>query len=255
MISFSQFNEAKTTKSHPWYVHSPSSFKTNSKMGRFESEEEAKAYVKRTQKHMPKNKLEIGKGKYPIVKEGFLDDVLKDFEPVSQAEIDRVLKKSDDTLAKYSISKTKSPYKKYSPRKYNGQKQEGFAEYIRSPAELKKACEGRVTLENIIKIFANGNLKISDSFQPMVEIKELWKIREYDRKMVDGYTGKNSESEMKKLKASIKKHGIKQYGHVSIDRRKNGDVEVLLGEGNHRLNIAKEVGIKEMPIMFSYGNL
>ena len=57
--------EAKTERSHPWYVHSPSSFKSNSKMGRFESEEEAEAYVKRTQKHMPKNKLEIGNGKYP----------------------------------------------------------------------------------------------------------------------------------------------------------------------------------------------
>jgi len=65
MKRFAQFNEAKTIKSHPWYVHSPSSFKSNSKMGRFESEEEAKAYVKRTQKHMPKNKLEIGNGKYP----------------------------------------------------------------------------------------------------------------------------------------------------------------------------------------------
>ena len=66
MIKFAKYlGEAKTTKSHPWYVHSPSSFKSNSKMGRFESEEKAKAYVKRTQKHMPKNKLEIGNGKYP----------------------------------------------------------------------------------------------------------------------------------------------------------------------------------------------
>jgi hypothetical protein len=72
--------------------------------------------------------------------------------------------------------------------------------------------------------------------------------------MIDGYTGKNTEAEMKKLTADIKKNGIKEYGYVSIDRRKNGDVEVLLGEGNHRLGIAKAVGIKQMPIMFSYGN-
>jgi len=60
-----RIREAKTAKSHPWYVHSPSSFKSNSKMGRFESEQEANAYVKRTQKHMPKNALKVGKGKYP----------------------------------------------------------------------------------------------------------------------------------------------------------------------------------------------
>ena len=80
MERFYQFNEAKTAKSHPWYVHSASSFKSNSKMGRFESEEEAKAYVKRTQKHMPKNKLEIGKGKYPIIKEGL--DLEKEYGKV-----------------------------------------------------------------------------------------------------------------------------------------------------------------------------
>lgn len=66
MIKFSRYiEEAKTEKSHPWYVHSPSSFKSHRNMGRFESEEEAKAYVKRTQKHMPDNPLKVGKGKLP----------------------------------------------------------------------------------------------------------------------------------------------------------------------------------------------
>lgn len=184
-----------------------------------------------------------------FIEEGFLDDMLADFEPVSKAEIDKVMKKSDAVLAKHSTQK------RYKPRKYSGQKPEGFSTYVRSQSELKKECGGKVTLDNIIKIFANGNVKVADNFQPMISISELWKVREYDRKMVGGFTGKNTESEMKKLKADIKKNGIKEYGHVSIDRRKNGDVEVLLGEGNHRLGIAKEVGIKEMPIMFSYSNL
>ena len=188
-----------------------------------------------------------------LMQEGFLDDLLADFEPVSQAEINKVMKKSDAVLAKYA--KPKSPYKSYKPRKYSGQKQEGFSEYVRSQGELKKACGGKVTLENIIKIFANGNLKVADNFTPMIDVSELWKIREYDRKMIGGYTGKNTEAEMKKLTADIKKNGIKEHGYVTIDRRKNGDVEVLLGEGNHRLGIAKAVGIKQMPIMFSYGKV
>jgi len=188
-----------------------------------------------------------------FMQEGFLDDILADFEPVSKAEIDKVMKKSDAVLAKYA--KPKSPYKRYKPRKYSGQKQEGFSTYVRSQGELKKAIGGKVTLDSIIKIFANDNVKVADNFQPMISISELWEIREYDRKMIDGFTGKNTESEMKQLKADIKKNGIKEHGYVSIDRRKNGDVEVLLGEGNHRLGIAKEVGIKEMPIMFSYSSL
>ena len=52
-----------------------------------------------------------------LMQEGFLDDILADFEPVSQAEINKVMKKSDAVLAKYA--KPKSPYKSYKPRKYS----------------------------------------------------------------------------------------------------------------------------------------
>ena len=94
MKSFSQYlSEAKTAKSHPWYVHSPSSFKSNSKMGRFKSEEEAKAYVKRTQKHMPNNPLDIGKGKYPIIKEGL--DIEKEYGKVFYLSIKQVAAQKD----------------------------------------------------------------------------------------------------------------------------------------------------------------
>jgi len=67
MKTFNQYviEERKTVKSHPYYVHSPSSFKSYRKMGRFKTREEAVAYVEKTQKLMPSNPLKIGKGGYP----------------------------------------------------------------------------------------------------------------------------------------------------------------------------------------------
>jgi hypothetical protein len=67
MKTFNDFliEERKTVKSHPYYVHSPSSFKSYQKMGRFKTREEAVAFVEKNQKHMPSNPLKIGKGEYP----------------------------------------------------------------------------------------------------------------------------------------------------------------------------------------------
>jgi hypothetical protein len=152
-----------------------------------------------------------------------------------------------------------SKYKAYKPRVFKGVKPTDFSKYIRSLSELRsisKELLGRseVTLQCIIDLFAIHNYKLADNFTPVLKIADLWKIREYDRDLIDGYTGKNSTKEMEDLKTEFKKHGIMVNGWVRIDRRKNGDVEVLLTEGNHRVKIARELGIKEMPIMFTYSN-
>ena len=101
-------------------------------------------------------------------------------------------------------------------------------------------------------MFAMDNIKLYDSVQPQIAIKDLDTIKEYDRKVIDGFTGSNTDKEVNKLKDSIKKSGIKQWGVVTITRLKNGNVTAVLTEGNHRLMIAKELNIKTMPIMFYY---
>lgn len=67
MIKFKQYieEERKTVRSHPYYVHSPTSYASYRKIGRFKSEAEAKAHVNQIQKHMPDNPLKVGKGQYP----------------------------------------------------------------------------------------------------------------------------------------------------------------------------------------------
>ena len=49
----------------------------------------------------------------------------------------------------------------------------------------------------------------------------------------------------------MKKNSIKDHGVVNMKHLKNGDVQVWLSEGNHRLAIAKELDLKTMPIRFS----
>ena len=132
-------------------------------------------------------------------------------------------------------------------------------ENVNPSAELKsvlKEATGspKITLRGIIDLFALHNYKLADNFQPDVPINELYNIREYDRELKGGFTGSNTEAEMEELEASIKRKGIKHYGSVNITRLKNGDVTAILGEGNHRLKIAKKLRIKTMPIMFFYGN-
>ena len=67
MKKFSQYieEERKTVRSHPYYVHSPTSHKSYRKIGRFKSEADAKAHVNQIQRHMPDNPLKVGKGNYP----------------------------------------------------------------------------------------------------------------------------------------------------------------------------------------------
>ena len=195
------------------------------------------------------------KGFCQYIEENFLDDIIREIESDHD---EHGIKKLGQIKVNPKKRKKVPINNRYRPRKYSGVKPEGFSGYIRSMGELKgelkeKLGHPKVTLRGIIDLYAKHDLKVTDNFQPMISVKELWYVREYDRKMVDGWTGKNTAAEMKELIVSVKKDGIKEYGHVSIDRRKNGDVEVILGEGNHRLSIAKHAGIKEMPIMFSYG--
>jgi hypothetical protein len=82
-------------------------------------------------------------------------------------------------------------------------------------------------------------------------MKDVFKYREYDRTRLNG--GKLSPDEWDKLEASIKKSGIRDHGILQIDRNNsNGNMEVLLGEGNHRLAIGKRFGIKKMKLRISY---
>ena len=143
----------------------------------------------------------------------------------------------------------------FSKRGFKGTKPDGFKVYVRSEKELKseindKLNSNKLNIENIAKLYALYNIAPADNFEVILETKDVNDYREYDReKFVDDWNGRNTFSEYNELKNDIKKNGIKSAGILHLER--DGDnVGVILGEGNHRLAIAKELKIKKFPIKF-----
>ena len=139
---------------------------------------------------------------------------------------------------------------------------EGFKEYMRSEQEvrntIRKSFNKPVTIETVLKIYAMENKLVDDSVFLKFPAKTLWKYREHDRNIfVDRgkyeWNGMNTREYYNELKLDIMKNGIKEKLWMMVGRKKNGDVESYLGEGNHRLAIAMELDEKmEMPVYFRY---
>ena len=182
------------------------------------------------------------------LREGMLDDFVSDFESLN----------ADQLEIKYNV--LVKAQKRYKPRKYSGSKKSGedsWVKYVRGPEELKELLSehqgtSKITLDGIIKLFAENYKAIDERYRPELSVKDIYNVREYDRKLINGFTGTNNAVELADLEASIKKEGIKQPGIITIERQKNGSVTVILGEGNHRLSLALKLGIRTMPIRFHY---
>lgn len=166
--------------------------------------------------------------------EGILDDISSDYSV-------------DKTSIKFSpnvIDNTTSTRRKI----FKGKKLNKFKEYYRSINELNNLLEGQpITVNNIIQLYANKYQAPADNIEFELKTSELYDIREYDRTRE---TGNLYTKEWDELKTNIKHYGIKDHGTIDMKRLPNGDVQVWIGEGNHRLAIANELDIKTMPMRF-----
>lgn len=177
------------------------------------------------------------------LKEGIVDDLIGEFPNNFPTK----------------IPKATRPTKSETPRRVNmkgtspSQMKNKYVQYIYGE-ELKDYLPHGTTVEGIAQLFSEENIALRDSVRLQVPVKELNNYREYDRNMRDGYTGKQTEQEYNELKQNIQDKGFDQSQYLVLDltRTKSGDVTVHLGEGNHRLKIAKELGLKSLPVMFSY---
>jgi len=131
-----------------------------------------------------------------------------------------------------------------------------YSYYIRSLQELKELLKehygsSKFTLDNIIKLYAEHDMKLTDNLTEFeFTVKELDKYKEWKRTRTDSNL---TPEEWDEMKADIKKNGIRDYGIVSLGQKRNGDVLAYIGEGNHRLAIAKELGIKKMKMRLYFG--
>jgi hypothetical protein len=97
--------------------------------------------------------------------------------------------------------------------------------------------------------------KMYDASMPlMISVDELWPLREYT------WTRENarrSPEEWDQLMQEMKTHGWNPTGRYPLLLNIGAEGGVKVGEGNHRLAIAKQLGIKEVPvnILFSGGKV
>jgi hypothetical protein len=179
-----------------------------------------------------------------FVSEDLIDDILASIgDPKKTPNIEKIFVNDKKAIPR---SRTRM----YKPRVVKANAPDNFKEYLRSDGEVYKELGKPLTLAAIIDAYAHRNIALSDSLIFDFDVSEVNKYREYDRSFKD--PGKRNAEEMLELAADIQKHGIKEASILHLRRLKNGNVTVILGEGNHRLSVARKFKIKTMPVRFSY---
>jgi len=120
-----------------------------------------------------------------------------------------------------------------------------FPEYYKAPktATIKQIAD---------RYFKTGD-KLRDvdwvgkgEYHIMASIRELDKYKEHNWSR---FKSRRGDAKWEELVQSIKKEGIKTPVQVFLYE---DEKRIRLGEGNHRLGVAKELGIKKIPVVFFF---
>lgn len=179
------------------------------------------------------------------LKTDILDQLLGDFEGVG----------GNTSIPSATIRP--SGHTSYRPKRVQGVDHNSFAQWIRSKEGVRQALQEKlgtpkITLDNCIKLYTDYNIKIDDMVTLWFPTDDVKQYREYDRDMQDGWTGKMTQEEYDALVADIGANGIKTPAILSISSIGGADYGVTLGEGNHRLRIAEQLGHELFSLTFSY---
>jgi len=103
-----------------------------------------------------------------------------------------------------------------------------------------------ISIQEIIDRWAKSNEKLYDDVvHGYFSWEEVWPYREFSRDIQPKYEG---DETLRELEQSIQEQGIKSPLMVLIG--KNG--RALVGEGNHRLFIARKLDIQQVPVHFEF---
>ena len=99
------------------------------------------------------------------------------------------------------------------------------------------------------KAHDSGKTKAGNPYTLIATVKELDKYKEYDWNKKHFRKRDIDPKYWDKLAKSIKKEGIKEPIYLILYKNERRGI---IGEGNHRLGVAKEIGLKEFPVIIEY---
>ena len=118
----------------------------------------------------------------------------------------------------------------------------------RRVVEAYYRAERGLTLDDVISRWQDGGDKLYDSEMPVViPVPEVWPHREYTWSRREA---RISPEEWNTVKASLKAGGWRADEPLHFQIGRQGGTKV--GEGNHRLAMARELGIRSVPVFFHY---
>ena len=102
----------------------------------------------------------------------------------------------------------------------------------------------KISIDEVARRWREGGEKAYDESMPvMYSLREVWPHREYTWTRAKS---RRSSGEWDALLADMKTNGWRKSDPLVLNVGRQGGVKV--GEGNHRLAIAKELGIRVIPV-------
>lgn len=147
-------------------------------------------------------------------------------------------------------------FKKYKPRLFLKNQNNASVVCIENIQELQQVLlnhynDDSLSLYNIIDLYIQHDIIVSESVVLNIPTAEVNEFREYDRSRYL-YCSKRTPEQYDELYEDIKQNGINNGGRIRIQTVDENTVQVILGEGNHRLSIAKLLGLDHIPIVIRY---
>lgn len=146
-------------------------------------------------------------------------------------------------------------FQKFKPRIFPGKFIDTTPTIIESIAELnliiQETYNHSINLIDIIKLFGEHNMLVSENLIVQLPVEDIDLVREYNRDRAI-YSSRRTPEQYDELMEDIKINGIQQHGRIRLRRDDDYNIEAILGEGNHRLSIAKLLKLSTMPVRIIY---
>lgn len=146
-------------------------------------------------------------------------------------------------------------YQKFHPRFFPGDCPKLPSTIIESVDELQSIIQLKyhndISLNNIIRLYGEYNIQFTSNIILQLSVSDVNSVCEYARAK-DIYSSKKTPEQYELLLNDIKINGFRECGRIRMTRNADCNIEVILGEGNHRLSVAKQLQLNVMPIRLVY---